>query len=104
MNRGQTAIDHINLFSVIINDLNVKGIAVLEAKADSPLVIDADAVLSEAVMLERLQMIRRRQAQILKTSGGIQLCEPHGGAPEDVSWNAPRSACCVKALRLGISE
>jgi hypothetical protein len=104
MNRRQPAIDHINLFSVIINDLNVKRIAVLEAKADSPLVIDADAMLPEAIMLERLQVIRRWQAQILKARSRIQLCEPHGGASKNISWNAPRSARCVEALRLDIRK
>jgi hypothetical protein len=31
---------------VIVNDLDVEGIAAVPAKADSPLIIDANAVLS----------------------------------------------------------
>ena len=58
MDRWQTTINHDNLFSVIIDDLYIEGVAVLEAKADPPLVIDADAPLPDSVMPQHLQSVR----------------------------------------------
>jgi hypothetical protein len=89
---------------VIINNLNLDGITILKAKTDAPLVIDADAMLPKAVMLERLQVVGWRQAQILKAGGCIQLCESHGCALENVSREATRLAAGVEAFRLGIRK
>jgi hypothetical protein len=51
--------------SVVIHDLDAVGIAALPAEADSPLIIDANAVLAFAVSFERLELVPRRGLQIL---------------------------------------
>ncbi len=42
---------------VVVHDFDLVGTIVVPHKADTPLVIDADAVLSFAVPLERFQMV-----------------------------------------------
>jgi hypothetical protein len=54
---------------VVIDDLHVMSIPVNPAKADAPLIVDADAVLALSTTLERLKPIGRRNSQILKCEG-----------------------------------
>ena len=55
---------------MIIHDFYVIGISVSPNKADSPLVIDTDAVLAPAVAFQGFQMIVGRYAQILQPDFG----------------------------------
>lgn len=56
---------------VIIADLNVIGITIDKAKANTPLTIDRDGVLSLPVALECVQPISRGHREIIK--GGCQV-------------------------------
>lgn len=58
---------------VIINDFNVVGIAIMPAKTDAPLIIDADAVLSLSVTREYFQTIARRDSQFTNLRNLIQM-------------------------------
>jgi hypothetical protein len=44
---------------MIVNNLNIKGVAVIPNKTDSPLIIDADAVLPFLSAKEPFQVVRR---------------------------------------------
>jgi hypothetical protein len=57
---------------MVVDDLDVMGISVLPAEADTPLIIDADAVLSGSVATQRFQPVVRRDAQILEVLGIVQ--------------------------------
>ena len=61
----------IDVGSVIINDLNVVGIAVVPSKADPPLIVDPDAVLTGSVALELLEPISWRHSQIIEMLRGV---------------------------------
>jgi len=89
---------------VIIGNLDIECVAVIEAKANPPLVIDPDAPLPAAIMTQRFQSVRRRQAQIANLCGCIQLEEPHGGALVDLSRDTARLTARVEVFRLIISE
>ena len=52
---------HVSSCSVIIDDLDVEGVAVLPAEADAPLIVDPDTVLTLSVARELLQSISRRR-------------------------------------------
>jgi hypothetical protein len=56
---------------VIVNDLDVIGVTVGPAKANSPLIIDSDAVLSPAISGEFLQTIGRRHSEFVQRGGGV---------------------------------
>lgn len=57
---------------VIIDDLHVKRIAILPLKANSPLIVDADAVLALALAFESLQAVGGRDAQVVQRDGVVE--------------------------------
>src|SRR5271168_3694092 len=58
--------------SMIIRDLYVVGVSVAPDKTDTPLVVDAYAVLPRAVTLQLMKSVARRHSQIRQTSGRVQ--------------------------------
>ena len=60
---------------MIVNDLDVVSVAVGETKTDSPLVIDADAVLSGTFPEELLEVVGGWDAKVEETGGGIEQNE-----------------------------
>lgn len=57
---------------MIIHYLDVVGISTPPFKADAPLVVNANAVLTLSVARQLLEAIRRRYAQILQDLGCVQ--------------------------------
>jgi hypothetical protein len=55
------------------DDFGVVGVLYLPAEADAPLVVDADAVLTAAVALQRFESVAGRQTHDLKPVGGGEL-------------------------------
>lgn len=51
---------------MVIYDLNIKHIAIIEAKANAPLIIDTNAPLTFAVASQRLQSVARRYSEVIK--------------------------------------
>jgi hypothetical protein len=56
---------------VIVNDLNLVGIAILPAKADAPLLVYANAVPAGSIAPEFLQSISRRYAEVVELLGRV---------------------------------
>jgi|SRR5579872_742599 len=90
--------------SVIVSDLNIERIAVEKAKADTPLVIDPDRMLSCSVVFQSFQPIRRWQPQILKPRCGMQLTKPHRGPLADIRRQSPTFASLEQSRGFGIGE
>jgi hypothetical protein len=59
--------------SVIVGNLNLKGIAVAPGETDPPLIVDADAVLSFAAPFQLFQPVSERHAKILKRDGRCRI-------------------------------
>jgi hypothetical protein len=70
---------------VIVNNFHTKNLATLPAKTDPPLIIDADAVLTLPLALQRLQSIPGRDTKITETHGSMQIQEFPSCDPFDVS-------------------
>ena len=51
---------------MVITELNILGISIFPAKAQSPLVVDTKAMLTLSIMLERFQAIAGRAAQVVQ--------------------------------------
>jgi len=64
---------------MIINNLNIFSESIRPAKADSPLIIDANTVLTGTIAPERLKVIAGRDSQILKTICDFELPEFSSG-------------------------
>ena len=84
---------------MIIHDLNIPSIAVAPNKTDSPLVINADAVLTLAVPVKRLQTVAWRGSQISQFHNAVELAQLSLSIALD---GAERSAAfsTVKELRI----
>jgi hypothetical protein len=51
---------------MIVHNLHIVGIAIMPSKADSPLLVDADAVLPLAISLQCFQMV---------TGWAVEICQ-----------------------------
>jgi len=60
---------------MIIRNLNIKRIGPSPAKADPPLIVNADAVLSLSFSLEGLQVVSGRGGKVAQFHGAVQLSQ-----------------------------
>ena len=77
---------------MVINDLNTLRMALSPEKANSPLVVDANAVLAPAVGLQCLQLVARWDAQAGKLGGRVDLKQLAPGDALDVAEAGNRAA------------
>lgn len=67
---------------MIVTELNVVGIAVSEAKANAPLIVDGNRVLAGAIASERMQAVAGRHPEIGDLGGcvhGFKLAHSPAG-------------------------
>jgi hypothetical protein len=60
---------------MVIDDLDVMGITFFPYKADAPLLVDPDAVLTLSIIMQGLQMIGRWNPQSLNEACSIEYLE-----------------------------
>jgi len=60
---------------VIVHDFNVVGVPFPPSKAETPLVVDPNAVLSLSVAMQGFQAVSRRRHQVSQFRGAVQLPE-----------------------------
>lgn len=60
---------------MIIAEFHVEGITIDESKADAPLVIDGDGMLALTIILECMEAISRRYAQVVQARREIDILE-----------------------------
>jgi hypothetical protein len=63
------------LLSVVIDNFQILGPAVAPHEADTPLIVDPDAVLARPIAPQGLKPIPGRRAQIAQIDGGIEHIE-----------------------------
>src|ERR1017187_3385153 len=71
----------IGFLSVVVHDLYLIGVAVFPLEANSPAVVDADAVLPEPVPGQRFKMVSRNRPQIRERWGGVEVVQFPLGNP-----------------------
>jgi hypothetical protein len=65
---------------MVVRDFDIFGTSFGPPEADSPLIVDADRVLTASVTLQRLKTIAGRNAQLGQTRYSVDLAElPQGG-------------------------
>jgi len=57
---------------MVVNDFNIEGIAIFEAKADSPLVVDTNTVGASSVALQFFKSIVWRNSKIIDPRRSMQ--------------------------------
>jgi len=93
---------HVGL--VIIDNFDPVSVLFVPAKADAPLVIDTDTMLSTPAALQCFQMVAGRQAHDLQPIGGVELEEFSAARALNVWWQSARRCTAEDFLRLGIGE
>jgi hypothetical protein len=63
------------LLLVIVDNLDCLRAAVSPAEADTPLIVDPDAVLPGAIPLESLEPVPRRDSEVTHARGDLELAE-----------------------------
>jgi hypothetical protein len=90
--------------SVIIRDLHIIGIAVLEAKADPPLIVDGNGELAGPVSLQGMQAIARRRLQVIQTGGQVDVFQTPDRPTQKVRRKPFRSARHKERLRVLVGK
>ena len=57
---------------MVVDDLDVMGVAALPTEANPELVVDADAVLTDAIAGKLLKSIGRRHLEVGEGGGGVE--------------------------------
>jgi hypothetical protein len=60
---------------VVINDFHIFRTQIRPTKADAPLFVDTNAVLTRTISLERFKVIAGRHPQIIKSTGDLELSQ-----------------------------
>jgi hypothetical protein len=89
---------------VVVNDLNLLGIPFAPSKADAPLTIDTNAVLSGALAGQLLDSIARRAAKIVQGFGGVQNQQLTMGYPLQLDGPPPHAKPLEDLLGVAIPE
>ncbi len=71
---------------MVIDDLYVEDIALVPDKTDPPLVINADAVLTDTLPVKRFEVVGRRDAEVIQASGIIEHTQFASSHLLDISW------------------
>src|SRR3569833_2333343 len=79
---------------MVIGNFYIRCMSRSPFEADSPLLVDADAVLALPVATEGFQLVRYRNRKILQTFCSVELLQFHQRPLLDVGWQFS----CVLAL------
>ena len=74
---------------MVINNLHIKGNALVLNKTDSPLVINANAVLTYTSPVKHLEAVSRRDAEVIQVSGIIEHTQFASCHLLNIRWQSP---------------
>ena len=90
---------------MVIRYLYIEGIAIPPHEAHAELIVDPDAVLAYAVMMQRPKLVTRGNSQVLQPSGRMEHCQLLlGGAPQIRRRHTLTLACIPESLRVFVRE
>jgi hypothetical protein len=90
--------------SVIVDDLALGTLAGPPHETNAPLPVDPNAVLTPSFALQHFQTIRRRDAQIIQTLGGVQHSELATGYGLNLDGEPQRGVALPNAFGLLVGE
>jgi hypothetical protein len=89
---------------VIVDDLDFVCVTVLPVKADAPLIVDSNTVLTSPPAFELLEPVPRRHAEILQALCCVYKPQLSKHDPMKVGGKASDRLPLEKALRVPIGE
>src|SRR5262245_58739344 len=90
--------------SVVVDDLDVMGVALSPNEADPPLVVDPDAVLARPVRRQRLQPVAGRHREVGQPPRLVEVAELPPRGRLDLEREAPRALAAPDPLGLASPE
>jgi hypothetical protein len=88
---------------MVVNDFDFVGISVPPYKADSPLVVDADAVLAGTASSQGFQAVPRRRLQVFLLPGGVEHAKLTKSGPLD-GFETAAGPTPVKLLGIPVAK
>jgi len=73
---------------VVVGHLYFVGIAILEAKTHSPLIVDADGVLTLSIAAQGVEPIAGGDSEVVELLCEVNMLQPSDGPANDV-WRQP---------------
>ncbi len=89
---------------MIIDNLNVMGVARAPPKADPPQSVDADAVLPQSVALQFFQPVRGRYAKVIERGRSVEHPELPKGGTLHIGPQPPDRLTMKKSIGVSILE
>jgi hypothetical protein len=89
---------------MIIDNFDFGALSIAPAKADTPLIVYADAMLTRAFALQPFQAIRRWNSQIIKALRGVKHPQLPTRESLNLVWQAARNVAMPDAFSLLIGE
>ena len=89
---------------MIVDDLDAGALSVSPDKADTPLIVDPNAVLTGSLTSQHFQTIGRRYAQIVQALGGIQHSQLATGNCLNLYGQVPRHLTVPDAFGFLVCE
>ena len=91
---------------MIVDDLDLPSVAITPDKADTPLLVDANAMVPKSVATKSFQPVARRDSQIIKATSRIDCKQPgtgplldlHGEPANSIASEDSRSALTGKGF------
>jgi len=89
---------------MVVDDFNVKTVAVLPAETDAPLIVDPDAPLTGAVASELFEPVARWDAEEVEGGGTVELLQLALGDPLNILRKSGRKATMKEFFRFLAGE
>ena len=89
---------------MVVDNLNLIRIPVSPPKANAPLIVDANTVLTGAISFQLFKSIARRDSQVVKLLGGVYESELPQHRPMEAGRKAPDGLALKQPLRVPIGE
>jgi len=89
---------------MVIDNFDIVGVFTSPAKAETPLIVDADAVLAATVTFEGFQAVAGRKPHDVESVGSIELEEFSSGGALDIGWQVTRGRAGKEPCGLGIGK
>jgi len=91
------------LLSVVVHNLHVVGVPVVPPEADTPLIVNPDAVLPGPIPLQRFQPIPADLCQIIQAGRCMETGKPRASSRFDAS-KAPAAEALMERLGFSTSK
>jgi hypothetical protein len=89
---------------VIVDDFYLGALVVPPQKANTPLVVDPDAMLTRTFTLQHFQTIRGRDAQVIQALGGVYHSQLATGDRLNLAWEPERRLALPDAFGFLVRE